>query len=236
MENLESNNAKKKISIVTLLLTMIITIILLGISVFYNIKLQDQIAKRDNIIQELTQHDSILKQIMEIKYDSITHTISYSYRIREGKILKYNQISDELDKSQKEYTDILNKNQKLLNENNQSIDDYNLLVNQYKSMLDNYQITNKKYSDLVQNYNFNIETSKKLNVKFNSTHDSLSIYKAIVSLINKNYSINYKIQIDGEFRKISISSEKLDSALVLLPYFRDRLTKDKDVWKINLRK
>lgn len=99
MANLENNKIKEKISKVTNGLLLILILVSLGVSVFYNIKLQEQVDKRDSIIEHLTQRDSILKQIMEIKYDSISKTISYTYRSINGKVMKYNEISDELDKS-----------------------------------------------------------------------------------------------------------------------------------------
>lgn len=108
--------------------------------------------------------------------------------------MKYNEISDELDKSNNDYSSILKEYNKSIEENKQTIEDYNLI------------------------------------------QDSLSSYKTIVDLIQSNYFIDYKIINDGKYRKIIIKSEKLDSALILLPYFRDRLKREGNVWKINTRK
>lgn len=236
MENTEKNNIKQKISKVTSGLLLMIILISLAVSVFYNIKLQEQIDKRDIIIENLTQRDSILNQIFEIKYDSIEQIISYSYRTRDGKVMKYNEISNELDKSQKDYSAILNKHNALIQDNKQTIEDYNQLLNDFSSLNDNYVSSLKEYNELVLKYNRNVETTKKYLLEYNNTLDSLSSFKAIVDLIHSNYYIDYKIFKDGKYNKISIKSEKLDSALVLLPYFRDRLKKEKDTWIINTKK
>ena len=97
MENLENNKMKEKIRKVTLGLLLILLFAYLGVSSYYNIDLQEQIDKRDSLIEQLTQRDTILNKIIEIKYDSISETISYSYRIKNGKVLKYNELSVELD-------------------------------------------------------------------------------------------------------------------------------------------
>ena len=235
MENFKSSNIKIKIRKVTTSLIFLIILITLGVSVFYNIELQNQVSKRDEIIERLTKRDSILNQILEIEYDSILNTITYSYRIRDGKVLKYNQISDEMDELQNEYNSIINKHTRLQEENIHNIDDYNSLAIKYNSLFDDYKLIHQSFSTLVANYNINTNSFQNLNKKYNISQDSLSIYKAIVDLTHKVYAIDYNIQIDGNNRKISVTAEKLDSALVLLPYFRDRLKKEKNVWKISLK-
>ena len=232
MENLEKNKIKKKIGRITLLFLLILILISLGVSLFYNIKLQEQVDKRDIIIEQLTQRDSILNQIMEFQYDSISKTISYTYRIKDGKVLKYNELSNELDKFLDDYSQFLKKNIKIVDENNQNIEDYNSLIKEFSSLYNDYKDLQKKYNNLISYYNKNIVMTRSDLNNHNLVLDSLSNYKAIVDLIHSNYFIDYKIVDDGKYRKISIKSEKLDSALILLPYFRDRLKKEKNVWKI----
>jgi len=236
MENLEKNNIKEKISSVTRGLLLIMIFISLFVSIFYNVKLQEQVDKRDIIIEQLTQRDSILNQIMEIKYDSITKSITYSYREKDGRIMKYNELAKELDKSNNDYYQILNKHENLLSENTQNIENYKQLILDYNNLFNDYKDFQKKYNNLVDAYNKNIELTKKGINNYHQTIDSLSNYKTIVDLIHSRYFVDYRITNDGKYRRISIQSEKLDSALILLPYFRDRIKKEKDVWKINTRK
>ncbi len=236
MENSEKNNIKQRISKVTSRLLLIIILISLAVSIFYNIKLQEQIDKRDVIIEKLTQRDSILNQVFEIKYDSIEQTISYSYRTRDGKVMKYNEISNELDKLQEYYSAILNKHSALIQGNKQTTEDYNQLLNDFSSLNNNNVSLIKEYNELVLKYNRNVETTQKYILQYNNTLDSLSSFKALVDLIHSNYYVDYEILKDGKYNKISIKSEILDSALVLLPYFRDRLKKEKDTWIIDTKK
>jgi hypothetical protein len=236
MEDLEKNNIKDKIRKVTFGLLLILLIICLAVSVFYNVKLQEQVDKRDVIIERLTQRDSILNKILEIKYDSISHTTSYTYLVKGGKVMKYNELANELDKTHDDYILILNEHNKLLKENNQNIDDYNLLIKNFNSIYKDYKESQNKYNNLVDNYNTNIVSTKKYLNNYNLILDSLSNYKTIFNLIHSHYFLDYKIENDGKYRKISIKSEKLDSALILLPYFRDRLRKEKNSWKITIDK
>lgn len=236
MENLEKNKIKDKIGKVTLGLLLILILVSIVFSVFYNFKLQEQVDKRDFIIEQLTQRDSILNEIMEIKYDSISKTITYTYRMKNGKAMKYNELSDELDKSNDNYSKISNNHKKILGENNQTKENYTLLINDFNSLCDDYKDLQTKYNDLVDNYIKNIEKGKSKSTNYNRILDSLSYYKTVVNLIHSNYFIDYKIINDGKYVKISVISEKLDSALILLPYFRNRLKKEEKVWKITTGK
>jgi tetratricopeptide (TPR) repeat protein len=236
MENSEKNKIKEVIGSVTRWLLLIMVFISVGISIFYNIELQEQVDKRDLIIEQLTQRDSILNKIMEIEYDSITKSITYSYIERNGKIMKYNELANELDKSNNDYYHVLNKHENLLSENIQNIENYKQLIKDYNILLNNHKDFQKKYNNLVNDYNKKMELTKESTNIYNQTIDSLSNYKLIVDLIHSRYFIDYRITNEGKYRKIRIQSEKLDSALILLPYFRDRIKKEKDVWKINTRK
>ncbi|MDX9694536.1 MAG: hypothetical protein RBT49_01990 [Bacteroidales bacterium] len=236
MENSEKNKIKEKISNVTRGLLLILIFIFLGVSIFYNIKLQEQVDKRDLIIEQLTQRDSILNQIMEIKHDSISKTTTFSFLVKDGKVMKYNELSDELVKSNNDYNQIINKHERLLLENNQNIENNKLLIQDYNNLYNDYKDFQKKYNNLIDAYNKNNESTKKNFNNYSQTIDSLSNYKTIVDLIRSRYFIDYQITNDGKYRRISIQSEKLDSALILLPYFKDRIKKENDVWKINTRK
>lgn len=238
MEDLERNNTKEKISKVTSLLILLIIIISMCVSLYYNYTLQNQIYERDEIIKDLTYKDSLLNQIMDIEYDSAAQTTSYSYRVRDGKILKYNVLADELDKTKFEYELMSVKHNKIANENTQNIDDYNSLTKSYNSLYTDYSLLNNKYNSLIDEFNKFVNFQKSTIETYKSTADSLSSFKTIVSLIQSNYHVNYEITKTGKTKKVSINADKLDSALVLLPYFRDRLKLDENgkVWTIKTGK
>lgn len=234
MENLAENKTKEKISKVTSLFLLLIILISLGVSLYYNMTLQEQINKRDFLIEKLTRRDSILNKIMNIKYDSISKSISYSYRTRDGKILKYNELAVELDKSIEDYKEIAQKHKLIVEQNNQNINDYNSLSKSFDLLTQDHYKLIEKYNSLVGEYNEMVKRQTQLDNRFNQVADSLSSFKTVIKLIQSNYPIDFKINRDGTIKKISIKAEQLDSALILLPYFRNRLKLDKgkNIWLI----
>lgn len=232
MDNIEKNNLNQTIFKVTTILLKFIILVAFSVSIFYNIKLQEQLDKRDSLIKVLTFRDSIYDKVFEINYDSIKKTMSYSYRIENGKVLKYGDILNKLDTSYYVYNNFLYNHKKLLNDNKQTIENYNQLFNYCDSLNDNYLNLQYKYNDLVIRYNGNIDLTMKHINNYNLILDSLSNYKTVVDLLRSTYHIDYNIIREANHKKVIIKSEILDSALVLLPYFRDRLMKEKDVWII----
>jgi len=237
MENSGRNNMKERIGKVTSLFLLILILIALGVSLYYNKTLQQQVNKRDILIENLTNRDSILNKIMDFKYDSITKTSTYSYRVREGKVLKYNILAEELDKTRNDYDSISEKHNKIIDKNNQNINDYNSLSESFNSLNKEHNDLIQKYGLLADRFNEMIEKQKKMNNNFNQVSDSLSSFKTVLQLIQSNYPISFNINRNGNIKNISIKAAPLDSALILLPYFRDRLKLDKDkkIWTIKTR-
>jgi len=238
METLEKNKIKERIAKITSLFLLLLIMIALGVSFYYNYTLQNQVNERDILIEKLTQRDSILNKIIDFHYDSISKSTSWEYRIREGKVLKYNELANELDKSNNDYNQISITHNQIIAEKNQNINDYKYLSNSFNLLNKDYNELLKKYSLLIAKYNENISDQNKLVGNYNLISDSLSSFKSIVRLIQSNYNIDYNINRKGNIKEISIKANKLDSALVLLPYFRDRLKLDKEkkVWIINTGK
>jgi hypothetical protein len=106
--------------------------------------------------------DSIFNQIISVEINPVSKSNSISLQYRNGKIVKYNELSSEVD----------------------------------------------------------------------SLNQELRILKSKLSLIQSNYSIIFKETNNG----ISIHADKIDSALLLLPYYRDKLSYDsqKKSWTITL--
>jgi len=63
-------------------------------------------------------------------------------------------------------------------------------------------------------------------LKYDSTYDSLFVNGAIVSFIKKRYGISYAYVRKGDKYTFTKNSSKVDSALILFPYFKDRLKGD----------
>jgi len=123
----------------------------------------------------------------------------------------------------------VNNQVKLAEDNIQTIESYNKLVDDYIDL-------KERYNNLISKYNKNIEINKRSVNSRNEIIDSLSNYKTVVDLLHSHYFIDYTITTEGKNRKISIEAEKLDSALILLPYYRDRIKREKNKWIINTRK
>lgn len=216
MESLGKNRSRERLVLASFFLLLFI-LIGLTISLYFNYRLQEQIYERDVLIQDLTQRDSILNNIMEFEYDSTSKTTSWKYRLREGKIIKYNDLAKELDSTSIDYNRISKKHEKISKENSQNVDDYNSLSRSFNSLIG-------EYNGLVN--------------QLNEKTDSLSSFKLVVQSLQSKYNVEYEIGRRGGVKEVTIKSSKIDSGLILLPYFRDRLKYDsqKKVWIINITK
>ncbi|AXP81253.1 hypothetical protein CJ739_2172 [Mariniflexile rhizosphaerae] len=179
---------------------VVLLMILLIISTSYNIKLENVNSELENL-----KIDSTIQKILDIKRinqnDSIT--TSYSYQVRDDKIVTYNDlvnINDSL-------LSLMGESVKLRHEvvnNNDSI--LNLLKSSYESNLNLYKSNINLKSK-------NYELEKKLN------------------LINENYGIDfsksYKIKNDDTTTVFSLKGKKVDSAFILLNHYRKNLSYDK---------
>ena len=94
------------------------------------------------------------------------------------------------------------------------------------------------FGDTIEVHNYADLNKNKLTDENNLLRDSLASYNSVIRLIQSNYHVNYNISRNGKKKNISVNADKLDSALVLLPYFRDRLKLDKEgkVWTIKTSK
>jgi len=66
-------------------------------SIYYNIKLEDQIYERDLQIKQLIEHTNTIDSIVGYEYDSLSNSFSFSYRLEDGEILTYQQVISEND-------------------------------------------------------------------------------------------------------------------------------------------
>lgn len=70
--------------------------------------------------------------------------------------------------------------------------------------------------------------SSEYNKIINEYKDSLSIYKWKAELVKKDFGIVYKVKRKGNKLISERYSKKVDSALVLFPYYKHKLSIDKD--------
>lgn len=213
--------------------TFIVLIIAsLFISIHYNSTMQQEINHRDQLIDKLLWSDSTLNRIMDIKYDSLTGIRSYTYRVtNNGQPVKYNQLSKELDSISTEVVNYIEKYSYQIKETNQFINDYNLLVEKYNTLVAGFNNLNnsnavlkEKVENITSKYNSIIEKYNNTNEQLIVLQDSIKVHNSIINLIVKNYPINYSINYKGNYRTITVKSPELDSALMIYPFYKHKLT------------
>lgn len=212
----------KKYIWILLLIVIVTSLSTIGFkSIQYIDRLENQIYERDSLINKLTISEEIVREYFNIKQDSLTNELIYT--LKESKkgpvqiIYKNQQETFEVGGEILNSTDVVNRYNTLLNDYNRIVLEYNNLITDHKELI-------KQYNELVVIYNSwsgDIGYSKAL--------------KAALDQINKIYDINYEIIKDStSYRIIIPPSPKIDSALVLLPYFRENLKKgdEEGIWII----
>lgn len=183
-------------------------------SAFINFKLvsylneyDEQLEKQDSMIRRLTFSSDLVKEYFDIEEDTVAHTTTYS--LKESKrtketehITKYVEhtfVRDGKEMTTSELVASINATDQ------ESVEAVRSLVS--------------KYNTLVHDYN-------QLREKYITTKDSLVIQEIALGLIKRNYAIDYNTNLKGETRTIQVMGEKVDSALLLLPYYRHKLNYD----------
>lgn len=207
-------NRTSKILSIAFLVTILILLIVVPVALWYISKLEEQIVERDNLIQELTISEDLVKEYFNVEYDSISNTKSYilkdSKKTRVIEIEKENHYIKEYREPQFKKGDKTLSSADLVKEYNKKDSLYNQLLSQY------YNECNDK----------------------NSIKKKMSIYVKILDMIEHNYGISYNIKTENRdtitiFTYNLVHTERVDSALMLLPYYNNKLKRENDsVWTI----
>lgn len=207
-------NRTSKILSIAFLVTILILLIVVPVALWYISKLEEQIIERDNLIQELTISEDLVKEYFNVEYDSISNTKSYilkdSKKTRVIEIEKENHYIKEYREPQFKKGDKTLSSADLVKEYNKKDSLYNQLLSQY------YNECNEK----------------------NSIKKKMSIYVKILDMIEHNYGISYNIKTENRDSIIIytynlVHTERVDSALMLLPYYNNKLKRENDsVWTI----
>lgn len=97
-----------------------------------------------------------------------------------------------------------------------------------KAMTENQQLKDSlRYFKLLSTKQSEVYP-EEYNKLINKYKDSLEIYKWRAELVKKDYGITYEIQRNGNKLTSKRSSKKVDSALALFPYYKHKLSIDKD--------
>ena len=205
MENSEKIRIKDILKKTLSIFILIGIAIILAVTLYYNSELEKQIIERDNLINQLTFSENLVKEYFDIRLDSIKGTTSYM-----------------LKESKKDVRTI--NTEKTIHITETIVESDTLLYNDYKNLIE-------KYNNLVGNFN-------SISTNYYNTKDSLETNKVLLQLIQKNYPIEVFVENEQQRQRVSIKSAQLDSALLLLPYYRDKLKYDpkEKSWIITLPK
>lgn len=197
-------------------------------STFLNYKLSgyldeydEQVERQDSMIRKLSFSNDLVKEYFDIEEDSITHNTTYSLKENKKEIEKVTErvtkyVEPEFVRngkkiSSEELVAAINAKDK------ESVEAINSLAN--------------KYNTLVQDYN---DLAKKMKMK----SDTVDIQSMALGLIKRNYGIDYTSTLNGDTRTVHVQGNKVDSALMLLPYYRHKLTYDSKTksWMVEVKK
>lgn len=185
---------------------------LFGSFAYYSVQLERSIDDKNEIIRRYQYQDSIFSRLLDQ-----TDTSKYiSYRICNGVPVTYHQLACKYDSLQTKYNELL-----MENAHNQDV--LELIQQLYPYEVTerdgNIRVTGLNYRSQISSANAKIDSLDRLNKK---TYNKYDIEKLKLELILKNYPITLK----QDSTRIILEAPKLDSAMMLLPYYRDKLTYD----------
>lgn len=163
--------------------------------IFYIGKLEDQIYERDKTIQELSFRSDLVEEYFDIRHDSIEHTVSYTLKNAKRNNVVVYNDSTELK---------ICKGDEFLTID-ELVKDYNSLAKEYSKLV---KECNKAYEEI---YN-NIVQIEEM--------------QAALELVESRYNIQYLAKRDSTNIMVTLTNtERLDSAIVLLPYYKYKVDK-----------
>lgn len=199
---------------------VVVLILFIGMLVFaglffsfgtYSASLEETIARKNSIISNYQHRDSLYERILDIK-DSMYHV---TYRMYNGELVTYRQLEHQYDSIQ-----MLYYNERRENSDNQAY--LKMIKELYPA------ITMSKSGDKLHvsgpDYNTQITAAyarvDSLEGVCWSAHNDYEEAKLKYELISKHYPIVVK----QDSNRFYIEAPKIDSALLLLPYYRDKLS------------
>ncbi len=235
MKDLKSNLASKIDRIFAITIIVLLTIYSVALT-YYTDTLQEQLYERDVLIEKLSKRDSILNKVFTINYDSLNNTTSYSYIERDGEIVKYDVLANDLNRVKGVLGEKEEKLAEVLYIKTDLEDQLSVTQERYDTLVFDYNKLVGMYNSLGKDYYLNSKKADSILKLMDKSLDSMAYYKAISNHVQSNYG--FKIRLDVKNRSLQITNPSLDSALILYPYFKDRLTYDsaKRVWVIEIEK
>lgn len=174
--------------------------------------LESQIEQRDTLIQRLSHSNELIKEYFDVKYDSVKNEETFVLKDSKKTRVEVEKLQTIYDVAYIKDEDRFYKNGKRISSDS-LIKEYNNLSQRNAG---NWKKIVEKYNSLVHEYN-------KLGSRLSATEDSLWVKSLLLKNTEKYYKIQYNYNYRGNQVFTNISSPKLDSALMLLDVYRDKL-------------
>ena len=174
--------------------------------------LESQIEQRDTLIQRLSHSNELIKEYFDVKYDSVKNEETFVLKDSKKTRVEVEKLQTIYDVAYIKDEDRFYKNGKRISSDS-LIKEYNNLSQRNAG---DWQKIVEKYNSLVHEYN-------KLGSRLSATEDSLWVKSLLLKNTEKYYKIQYNYNYRGNQVFTNISSPKLDSALMLLDVYRDKL-------------
>lgn len=211
-EGLMNNNRLFKLALLWL---VVISMTLLYL--FYNATeqistLESQIEQRDTLIQRLSHSNELIKEYFDVKYDSVKNEETFVLKDSKKTRVEVKKMQTIHDVAYIKDEDRFYKNGKRISSDS-LIKEYNNLS---QRNAEDWKKIAEKYNSLVHEYN-------KLGSRLSAIEDSLWVKNLLLKNTEKYYKIQFNYNYKGNQVFTNISSPKLDSALMLLDVYRDKL-------------
>lgn len=205
--------AIKKINRFLKWIPLVILIGLFAFMVYYNYTLQNQVYERDIIIKELAFSDSLVNKYFNGQLDTVHSSKTYTLKEEYGPKEIHSHTTETIRETYTEYVEdtlAINSKQHQLIE---VIEKYNTLIGEYNTLL------NK---------------TKEISDQMILLSDSVQMQRMALSLIKRNFDIDFKGTMTNGKIQVEIYCEKADSAFMIFPYYREKLkfNSSKNMWEI----
>lgn len=174
--------------------------------------LESQIEQRDTLIQRLSHSNELIKEYFDVKYDSVKNEENFVLKDSKKTRIEVEKLQIIHDVAYIKDKDRFYKNGKRISSDS-LIKEYNNLSQ--RNAEDRKKIA-EKYNSLVHEYN-------KLSSRLSAIEDSLWVKNLLLKNTEKYYKIQFDYNYKGKQVFTNVSSPKLDSALMLLDVYRDKL-------------
>lgn len=174
--------------------------------------LESQIEQRDTLIQRLSHSNELIKEYFDVKYDSVKNEENFVLKDSKKTRIEVEKLQIIHDVAYIKDKDRFFKNGKRISSDS-LIKEYNNLSQ--RNAEDRKKIA-EKYNSLVHEYN-------KLSSRLSAIEDSLWVKNLLLKNTEKYYKIQFDYNYKGKQVFTNVSSPKLDSALMLLDVYRDKL-------------